>query len=105
MKDNMVMSSDYCVYILTNRKHTTLYTGMTSNLAERMWAHRNHVVEGFTSRYHLHILVYVEVADSKESALVREHQIKAGSRKDKIDLINSMNPDWNDLTDEYCSLG
>ena len=99
------MSIEYCVYILTNKNHTTLYTGMTSNLSKRIWEHKNNVIQGFTSKYKLHYLVYVETADSLEAALYREHQIKAGSRQKKIDLINSINPEWNDLTDEFCSLG
>ena len=99
------MPVEFCVYILTNKNHTTLYTGMTSNLAKRIWDHKNNVVYGFTSRYKLHHLIYVEIADSLEATLFREHQIKAGSRQKKIELINSINPEWKDLTDEFCSLG
>jgi putative endonuclease len=99
------MSPEYCIYSLTNKNHTTLYTGMTSNLAKRIWEHKNNVIPGFTSRYNLHSLVYVETADSLEAALLREHQIKAGSRQKKMDLINYINPEWKDLTDEFCSLG
>jgi putative endonuclease len=99
------MPKEFCVYILTNKNHTTLYTGMTSNLAKRIWEHKNNVIYGFTSKYQLHCLVYVETADSLEAALFREHQIKAGSRQKKIDLINKMNPDWKDLSDDICSLG
>jgi putative endonuclease len=98
------MPKEFCVYILTNKNYTTLYTGMTSNLAKRIWEHKNNVVYGFTSKYKTHILVYVEIADSLESALLREHQIKAGSRQKKIDLIKSINPAWKDLIDDYCSL-
>jgi putative endonuclease len=78
---------------------------MTSNLSKRIWEHKDNVVYGFTSRYKLHTLVYVEFADTLESALFREHQIKAGSHQKKIDLIKSINATWNDLTDDYCSLG
>ena len=99
------MSNEYCVYILTNKNHTTLYTGMTSNLSKRIWEHKNNVIQGFTSKYKLHYLVYVETADSLEAALYREHQIKAGSHQKKIDLIHTMNPEWKDLIDEFCSLG
>jgi putative endonuclease len=99
------MANEYCVYILTNKNKTTLYTGMTSNLAKRIWEHKNNVIHGFTSKYKLHYLVYIETTDSLESALYREHQKKVGSRQKKIDLINSINPDWNDLSDEFCSLG
>jgi len=99
------MADEFCVDILTNKSHTTLYTGMTSNLSKRIWEHKNNVIPGFTSRYKLHYLVYIETADSLEAALLREHQIKAGSRQKKIDLINCLNPEWKDLTDEFCSLG
>ena len=99
------MADEFCVYILTNKSHTTLYTGMTSSLSKRIWEHKNNVIAGFTSRYKLHYLVYIETADTLEAALLREHQIKAGSRQKKIDLINCLNPKWKDLTDEFCSLG
>ena len=88
------MSKEYCIYLLTNKNHTTLNTGMTSNLSKRIWEHKNNVIQGFTSKYKLHYLVYVETADSLEAALYREHQIKAGSRQKKIDLIHTMNPEW-----------
>jgi putative endonuclease len=91
--------------MITNKNHTTLYTGVTSNLAKRMVDHKNDVIHGFASKYKLQSLVYVEEADSLEAALFRENQIKAGSREKKINLINKMNPSWDDLTDQYCSLG
>jgi len=84
---------------MTNKNHTTLYTGMTGNLSRRVWEHKNDVVKGFTSRYRLHLLVYYECSGTLEEALTREHQIKGGSRKKKIDLIDSINPDWRDLSD------
>jgi putative endonuclease len=89
-----------CVYILASERNGTLYVGVTSNLLKRVWEHKNDVVEGFTKRYSIHTLVYYEVGPSMESAICREKQIKAGSRKKKIALIESMNPEWKDLYDD-----
>ena len=85
------------VYILTNQNNTTLYTGVTSNLAKRVWEHKNKIIKGFTYKYNINKLVYYERFESIESAIAREKQIKAGSRKRKDDLINMFNPDWKDL--------
>ena|GEM_PF-43804 len=89
-----------CVYILASRKNGTLYVGVTSNLLKRIWEHKHDVVEGFTKRYSVHDLVYYQVAPSMESAIYREKQIKAGSRKKKLSLIESENPGWMDLYDD-----
>jgi putative endonuclease len=89
-----------CVYILASERNGTLYVGVTSNLLKRVWEHKNDVAEGFTKRYGVHTLVYYEVAPSMESAICREKQIKAGSRKKKLTLIESMNPEWKDLYDD-----
>ena len=91
------MRKQYCVYILTNKHHTVLYTGVTSDLKKRVYQHRMKLVAGFTSRYNVYKLVFYEVADNPEAAIIREKQIKAGSRAKKIDLINAMNPQWQDL--------
>ena len=88
------------VYILTNKNNTVLYTGVTSNLQKRIFEHKNHLVKGFTSRYNVNKLVYFENHPAILNAILREKQIKAGSRQKKIELINSLNPSWNDLTDE-----
>jgi len=88
------------VYIMTNKRNTTFYTGVTSDLAGRVWAHKNKLVEGFNKRYNINKLVYYEVFDDIKDAIAREKQIKAGSRKKKIDLIKSINPDFKDLSDE-----
>jgi putative endonuclease len=85
------------VYIMTNHTNTTLYTGVTSNLIQRVYQHRNGVVEGFTRRYNLKKLVYFESYDSIVQAIEREKQIKAGSRKKKTMLIESVNPEWKDM--------
>ncbi len=87
----------YYVYILTNKINTVLYTGVTNNLIRRVYEHSNHLVKGFSDRYNVTKLVYFEATESIESAIFREKQLKAGSRQKKIDLINSFNPNWEDL--------
>ncbi len=88
----------YCVYILTNQRDTVLYTGVTSNLPGRVWQHKEKFVKGFTKQYNVDKLVYYEVFDDPYEAITREKQIKGGSRKKKIDLIQKMNPTWRDLS-------
>jgi len=89
------------IYIMTNKYHTTLYTGVTSDLVARVFEHRNNRYPGsFTSRYKCYKLVYFETFHSIEEAISREKQIKAGSRKKKIQLIESLNPEWRDLYEE-----
>jgi putative endonuclease len=90
----------YCVYIMTNTYNTTLYTGVTNDLECRVLEHRSGKNPGFTKRYSLTKLVYYEFGDSIESAILREKQIKGGSRQDKIDLIHNLNPDFIDLYPE-----
>lgn len=85
------------VYIMSNKVRGTLYTGVTSNLPGRVWQHKNKPTRGFTHRYGLHLLVYFETADSMRAAIEREKQIKSGSRRRKIRLIENMNPEWRDL--------
>ena len=91
---------NYCVYIMTNRYNTTLYTGVTNNLKRRVYEHKSGRGGAFTSRYNLTKLVYYEVTNDVNAAIAREKQIKAGSRQKKIDLVNSMNPEWRDLYDD-----
>lgn len=89
------------VYIMTNITHTTLYTGVTSDLKKRVWQHKNFIFPGsFTSKYKLVKLVYYEGFHRIEEAIGREKQIKAGSRKQKESLINSINREWKDLYEE-----
>jgi len=90
-------NKEYYVYILANSRHTVLYTGVTNNLLRRVSEHKNKTISGFTKRYNVDQLVYFECGDDINIAIAREKQIKAGSRQDKIDLINSMNPEWKDL--------
>jgi len=100
MKKLLTSDKEYCVYIMTNKNHTTLYTGVTNNLARRVQEHKNHLIEGFTKRYNLELLVYYEVTDEVQAAIFKEKQIKGGSRRKKEDLINSTNPEWRDLFED-----
>ncbi len=85
------------VYILFSEKNGTLYTGVTSNLIKRVYEHKQKLVDGFTKKYNVDKLGYFEIYESIEQAIEREKQIKAGSRKKKIDLIEKENPSWKDL--------
>lgn len=91
------MIREPCVYILASRKSGTLYIGVTSNLAMRVRQHRDKLRPGITARYDVHHLVWFEVHESMDTAILREKQLKAGSQKNKLDLINDLNPDWADL--------
>jgi len=88
------------VYLMTNKYDTVIYTGVTANLQKRVYEHKEGFADGFTKKYSIIKLVYYEATDSIESAIAREKQIKAGSRKKKIDLITSMNPTFKDLYPE-----
>lgn len=89
------------VYIMTNKNNTVLYTGVTSNLPKRIYQHKEKIFElSFTSKYNIDKLVYWELFQEIGDAIFREKQIKAGSRQKKIDLINSINPEWRDLTED-----
>jgi putative endonuclease len=88
---------------MTNTYNTVLYTGVTNNLHRRVLEHRSGKGSQFTSRYRVNKLVYFESVEDVTVAISREKQIKAGSRQKKIDLINSMNPEWKDLLGEYLS--
>jgi putative endonuclease len=90
----------FYVYIMTN-KSKTLYVGVTNNLQRRVYEHRNKIIQGFTSKYNITKVVYFEVFNDIESAIRREKQIKGWLRKKKIDLIESTNPDWIDLSKEW----
>ena len=95
------MEKGGAVYILTTKKNTALYTGVTSKLYSRIVEHKEKKYpKSFTARYNINKLVYFEGFHYIEEAIAREKQIKAGSRQKKIDLIESMNPEWNDLFEE-----
>ena len=85
---------------MTNRTNRVLYTGVTSNLAQRVWQHKEGLAQGFTKRYRVKKLVYAEPFDNAHDAIAREKQVKGGSRQKKADLINDENPDWRDLYDD-----
>lgn len=91
----------YFVYIMTNLHNTVLYTGVTNNLQRRVLEHKSGKGSAFTKKYNITKLVYFESGDNVNMAIFREKQIKAGSRKKKLDLINSQNPEWKDLYEEY----
>jgi putative endonuclease len=91
------MSKQPAIYIVTDQRNGTLYTGVTSNLAKRIYEHKNKTVEGFSSKYNCTILVYYELFEDLENAILREKQIKKWSRKKKLALIESLNPNWIDL--------
>jgi len=88
------------IYILASGRNGTLYDGVTSNLVQRVWQHKNDVVPSFTKKYQVHRLVYFELFDDMLAAIAREKQIKAGSRVKKLTLIASLNPTWRDLYDD-----
>ena len=90
------------IYILTNKTKNVLYTGVSNNLCRRMREHRSDSIEGFTKQYHVHRLVYYEAHEDSYTAISREKQLKAGSRKRKVELIESINPEWRDLFQELC---
>lgn len=85
------------IYIMANQRNGTLYTGVTSDLIKRVYQHKHSRIPGFSTRYHCKILVYYEQSENMLSAIAREKQIKAGSRKNKLKLIESINPNWIDL--------
>jgi len=85
---------------MTNMRNTVLYTGVTRDLTKRVYEHKEKLAEGFTKKYNIVKLVYYEIFNDPESAIFREKQIKGGSRAKKIDLVNSMNPEWKDLYDD-----
>ncbi|MCX6135830.1 MAG: GIY-YIG nuclease family protein, partial [Ignavibacteriales bacterium] len=93
------MAKPMYVYILTNQRHTVLYTGVTNDLERRLAEHRSKENRGFTYRYNVTKLVYFEEFDNPDDAIQREKQIKAGSRQKKLDLINGLNPGWRDLAE------
>ena len=95
------MHTESYVYLLANKHNNVLYTGVTNDLIRRVYEHKNKLVAGFTQKYNVDRLVYFEVCSGIVVAIEREKQIKGWSRKKKQDLINSLNPEWDDL---YCSI-
>jgi len=93
-------NNQYCVYIMTNKNNTVLYTGITNNLRRRVIEHRTEQGWKFTSKYRITKLVYFECGTDINAAIDREKQIKGDSRQSKKDLINGINPGWKDLFEE-----
>jgi len=89
-----------CVYILASRRNGTLYIGVTNNIARRTWEHKSGIIEGFTKKYGVHLLVYTEFHETMPDAILREKQMKKWRRKWKLDLIERANPEWRDLYTE-----
>lgn len=92
----------FYVYILTNKPYGVFYIGITSSLAKRVYEHRQGVVEGFSKRYHLKMLVYYEIFEDAPNAIAREKRLKRWPRQWKIEAIMKMNPEWNDLYEQIC---
>ena len=90
-----------CVYILARASHSTLYTGVTSNLPARVWQHREGLVRGFTQQYGIKRLVWFETHETMDSAILREKRIKRWSREWKYGLIHKENPNWRDLAEDF----
>ena len=89
-----------CVYLLASKRNGTLYCGVTSNLVQRIWQHKNDLVEGFSKRYGVHILVWYEAHETMETAIAREKTIKEWKRAWKLKIIETMNPTWRDLYED-----
>ena len=91
------MSKQYFIYILTNKRNTTIYMGVTNNLIRRVYEHKNKLIEGFTKKYNLAKLVYYEIFDDIKTAIEREKTLKNLVRRKKNQLIEKINPSWKDL--------
>ena len=94
------MKKAYYVYILANRKHGTLYIGLTNNLKKRVFEHKSGLIPGFTTKYNVKKLVYFETHNWIDEAILREKRLKTWKRVWKINIIEKLNPEWNDLYDE-----
>jgi len=94
------MNRQYYIYIMTNKHNAVLYTGVTGDLKKRVYEHKEKLIPGFTSKYNVTKLVYYEICEDVEEAILREKKIKSGSRAKKIALVNNMNSGWRDLYEE-----
>ena len=91
------MTKNYYVYMLASKKNGTLYIGVTSNLSKRVYEHKRKLIDGFTKKYNVDKLVYYEITEDVESAILREKRLKKWKRQWKVELIEQKNPEWNDL--------
>ena len=91
----------YCVYILTNKTDAVMYVGVTNDLVRRICEHQNEQLAGFTKKYHIHKLVYVEEYTDVNDAIAREKQLKKWNRAKKNWLVETQNPDWRDMAEDY----
>lgn len=91
------MNQSYFIYILASKRNGTLYVGVTSNLLKRVWQHKHNLIEGFTKKYKIHLLVYYEIYGNVNEAITREKKLKKWNRDWKLKLIEKTNPDWADL--------
>ena len=96
-RQSIIFMKQYYVYLLASKRNGTLYIGVTNDLVRRVWEHKNNVIEGFTLKYNVHMLVYYEITADVESAITREKQMKKWMRQWKIELIEKSNPEWKDL--------
>lgn len=97
-----MMDKQYYVYLLASKPYGTLYTGITSNLIQRIYQHKQELVDGFTKKYNVHQLVYYEIHLDVNEAILREKRIKKWNRQWKINLIQRDNPQWLDLSNGLC---
>jgi putative endonuclease len=91
------MTKNYYVYMLASKKNGTLYIGVTSNLSKRVYEHKRKLIDGFTKKYNVDKLVYYEITEDVEGAILREKRLKKWKRQWKVELIEQKNPEWNDL--------
>ena len=99
-RETTQINRQYYIYLMTNKRNTVVYTGVTNDLKRRVFEHKEKLAEGFTKKYNIIKLVYYEVFEDVENAILREKQIKGGSRQKKIELVDSMNKEWRDLYEE-----
>jgi putative endonuclease len=92
---------DFYVYILTNKNNKVMYVGMTNNLTRRLYEHKNKLIAGFSKKYNTNKLVYFEQTNDVNSAITREKEIKGWRREKKNRLVESLNAEWKDLSEEY----
>ncbi len=100
IQKEIIVDKHFYVYILASKRNGTLYIGVTSNIVQRVWQHKNNMVKGFTKKYSVKTLVYYEAHANADSAITREKQLKKWRRELKLRLIEERNPHWNDLYNE-----